>query len=102
MLGVDVELAAVSTGAASFGDIAALFGESASRAIVSTTAGGAATLLALARAAGVPAVQIGTVGGDRLRIGVDGRAVIDEPLGEAERIWSSALDQYFGPARAIA
>jgi phosphoribosylformylglycinamidine synthase len=102
MLGVDVELAAVSTGAASFGDIVALFGESASRAIVSTTAGGAATLLALARAAGVPAVQIGTVGGDRLRIGVDGRAVIDEPLGEAERIWSSALDQYFGPARAIA
>jgi phosphoribosylformylglycinamidine synthase II len=100
--GVDVQIAPVHASPAAFTDVVTLFGESASRAVVSTAADRVAALLALARAAGVPAVQIGTVGGDRLRIGIDGRAVIDEPLIEAERIWSSALDEYFAPARAIA
>jgi phosphoribosylformylglycinamidine synthase len=101
-LGAEVNIAAVSTTASEFGDVATLFGESASRAVVSTTGDRASTLLSLAAAAGVPAVQIGTVGGDHLRIIVDGCNVIDEPLADAERIWSSALDHYFGRSRAIA
>jgi len=67
-----------------------------------TTAELAGTLLSLAAVAGVPAVRIGTVGGECIRISLDGRRVIDEPLAEAEGIWSGALDQYFGPTRAIA
>src|SRR5688500_12257858 len=102
MLGVEVTLAAVSSATPAFTDIATLFGESASRAVVSTAAERAPALLSLAAAAGVPAAQIGTVGGDRIRISVDGRGVIDEPLAEAERIWSSVLDDFFGRARAIA
>jgi len=68
----------------------------------STSPEHAASLLSLAAAAGVPAAQIGTVGGDRIRISVEGRRLIDEPLADAERIWSSVLDRYFGSARAIA
>jgi phosphoribosylformylglycinamidine synthase len=100
--GVDVNLPAVSSATAGFGDIVTLFGESASRAVISTSADRAATFMALASAARVPAVQIGTVGGDRIRIAVEGRRVVDEPLAEAERIWSSALGNYFARTRAIA
>src|SRR5687768_8236325 len=102
VLGVEVTLAAVSSATPAFTDHATLFGESASRAVVSTSAEGASALLSLAAAAGVPAAQIGTVGGDRIRISVDGRGVIDESLAEAEQIWSSVFDRYFGRARAIA
>jgi phosphoribosylformylglycinamidine synthase len=100
--GVDVNLSAVSSAAPGFGDIATLFGESASRAVISTSGDRSATLLALAAAAGVPAAQIGLVGGDRIRIAVDSRRVVDESLAEAERIWSSALGNYFERTRAIA
>jgi phosphoribosylformylglycinamidine synthase len=92
----------VSSAAPGFGDIATLFGESASRAVISTSGDRAATLLALAAAAGVPAAQIGLVGGDRIRIAVDSRRVVDESLADAERIWSSALGDYFERTRAIA
>jgi phosphoribosylformylglycinamidine synthase subunit PurL len=101
-LGVDVNLAAVPASAASLTDIATLFGESASRAVVSTARERTHELLALATAAGVPAKQIGTVGGERIHIAIDDRAVIDETLAEAERNWSGALDRYFEPSRAIA
>jgi phosphoribosylformylglycinamidine synthase len=101
-LGVEVMLAAVSSTTPGFIDVATLFGETASRAVVSTTAEQAPALLALAAAAAVPAAQIGTVGGDRVRVGVDGRVVIDQSLAEAEQIWSSALDDHFRRARAIA
>jgi hypothetical protein len=42
------------------------------------------------------------VGGDRLRLAVGGRVVVDEVAGEAERIWATALDGYFERKRAIA
>ena len=32
----------------------------------------------------------------------EGRTVIDEPLAEVERTWSTAIERYFEPARAIA
>jgi phosphoribosylformylglycinamidine synthase len=67
---VDVPGLGVTSG---FGDVATLFGESASRAIVSVEATRAAEFLALASAGGVPAAAIGRVGGDRIRIAVDGR-----------------------------
>ena len=83
-------------------DIATLFGESASRVIVSVAPDRAGDLLALAASEGVSATQIGIVGGDRIRISVDGRRALDEPLTAAEAIWSGAIEEYFERRRAIA
>jgi phosphoribosylformylglycinamidine synthase len=113
-VGVEAAIAAVSIDAvadgatdgavdpAVFTDIATLFGESASRVVVSTSAGQASELMRRATAAGVPATLIGRVGGDRIRISVDGRVVIDEALTAAERTWSEVLDGWFERNRAIA
>ena len=69
---------------------AVLFGESTGRVIV--TSARAEELLDQARAAGVPAVRIGTTGGVRLRIGPpEGPAWIDAALAELHSIWSRAL-----------
>ncbi|MBM3819509.1 MAG: phosphoribosylformylglycinamidine synthase subunit PurL [Acidimicrobiia bacterium] len=101
-LGAEVDVAAVETAAPAFGDIATLFGESASRVIVSVGAARTAELVALANAHGITATAIGLVGGDRIRISIGGRSVIDTPLAEAERIWSTAIDAHFESRRAIA
>jgi phosphoribosylformylglycinamidine synthase len=100
-LGVEVDVPGVAA-AVSYVDTATLFGESASRAVVSVSPSKAAALLAAAAAAGVPAARIGRVGGDRIRISVDGRRVVDEPLLEAERLWSGSIASYFELRRAIA
>ena len=76
-------------------DIRALFGESASRAIVSVRPSEHAALMQFANAAGVPAKLIGTTGGSRLAIGVGGRTVIDVPVATAESVWSSAISRHF-------
>jgi phosphoribosylformylglycinamidine synthase len=101
-LGAEVDVPAVAAGVAAFGDVATLFGESASRVIVSAAADTVDELLALANGARVPAAVIGRVGGVRIRIAVAGRAVIDEPLADAERTWSGAIDRYFESKQAIA
>jgi len=74
---------------------AALFGESASRAIVSLVPDRVTAVLQHAAAAGVPARVIGQTGGNRLRMAVAGAMVIDQAVDEAERVWSSAIDRYF-------
>jgi phosphoribosylformylglycinamidine synthase len=74
---------------------AALFGESASRVVVSAVPEQVTTVLRLAAAAGVPARVIGQTGGSRLRIAVAGEIVIDQSVDEAERAWSTAIDRYF-------
>ncbi|MBI4888679.1 MAG: phosphoribosylformylglycinamidine synthase subunit PurL, partial [Acidobacteria bacterium] len=79
-LGASVDVPAVATATARFGLAATLFGESASRALVSVEARRSAEMVALAAGERVPAAIIGRVGGGRIRIAVDGRGVIDEPL----------------------
>src|SRR4051794_12152372 len=74
---------------------AALFGESASRAIVSIAPDLVTEVLERAAAAGVRARVLGETGGNRLRISVGGAVAIDESLDTAERVWSTAIDQYF-------
>ena len=101
-LGVEADVSAVAAEAASLGDIATLFGESASRVVVSASPEHAHDLLARASAAGVAAAAIGRVGGDHITMSIDGRVVVDEPLEAAERIWSSAIGTYFEPKRAVA
>ena len=100
--GADADLSPVPAGAAGFGDIATLFGESASRVVVSVGRDRTAELEARAAKEGVAAAVIGRVGGDRVRVAIAGRRVIDETLADAERLWSTAIDRYFESARAIA
>jgi phosphoribosylformylglycinamidine synthase subunit PurL len=79
---------------------AALFGESSSRVIVSARPGHVATVLERAAAGNVPARVIGRVGGDALRIAIDGQLAIEVAVAEAERAWTSAIEHYF--ARRVA
>jgi phosphoribosylformylglycinamidine synthase len=100
--GVEVDLPGVPSVSAGQRDVSTLFGESASRVVVSVAPGRVDELRALAAGAGVPAVAIGVVGGDRITLSVDGRRVLDEPLRAAEEIWSTAIEEYFERRRAIA
>jgi phosphoribosylformylglycinamidine synthase subunit PurL len=99
-LGVAVDVPAV-TAPEGWRDVAALFSESASRVVVSVAQERVAELFALAKTHGVPAAQVGTVGGDRVRMSVGGRLAIDEPLVEAETIWATTLDRYFERRRDV-
>jgi phosphoribosylformylglycinamidine synthase II len=74
---------------------ASLFGESASRVVISVVPEHVTTVLRHASAAGVPARVIGQTGGSRLRMAVAGVIVIDQSVDEAERVWSTAIDRYF-------
>ena len=101
-LGAEVSVAGVSASAPALRDIATVFGESASRVIVSAAPERAHEILGRASAAGVPAAVIGRVGGNHIRISVEGRVVIDEALSVAEQVWSTAIDRYFESRKAIA
>jgi phosphoribosylformylglycinamidine (FGAM) synthase-like enzyme len=72
-----------------------LFSETASRVVVSVSASKQEDVLARARAAGVPARRIGTTGGSRLEIAIQGRKAIDVSVGEAEQVWATALANFF-------
>jgi phosphoribosylformylglycinamidine synthase len=74
---------------------ATLFGESASRAVVSAKPEHVGRLMAMAAELGVPAAKIGRTGGSRIAIAIDGVAALDCSLQEAEQKWSSALERYF-------
>jgi phosphoribosylformylglycinamidine synthase len=101
-MGAEVDVAPVETALPVFGDIATLFGESATRVVVSVSATRTAELVALANTHGVTATAIGLVGGDRIRIAIGGRSVIDAPLADAERIWATTIDRHLESRRAIA
>jgi phosphoribosylformylglycinamidine synthase len=74
---------------------ATLFGESASRVVVTTTSAEVDELLAAAHAAGVPSTVIGTTGGSRIAMRIDGKTVVDVAVADAERTWATALERYF-------
>jgi phosphoribosylformylglycinamidine synthase len=90
-IGAEVSMPAASSDGGVDRLAAALFGESASRVLVSVNGPQCAEVLALAAAAGVPALRIGRTGGDRIRVDVDGRRAIDCALAEAETRWATAL-----------
>ena len=100
-LGAEVSLEGVAvTGRAACNQAATLFGESASRIVVSVAQASVEAVLARAAAAGVPAQVIGRTGGRQLRLKVDGVALVDVPVADAERLWASAIATYF--ARKVA
>jgi phosphoribosylformylglycinamidine synthase len=101
-LGAVVDVNAVNTEAEQFQAIATLFGESASRVVVSVTTAAVGELLALASREGVTATRLGLVGGSSIRIAIDGLAVIEMPVQEAEQIWATAIEQRLEASRAVA
>jgi phosphoribosylformylglycinamidine synthase len=97
-IGCTVDIPALNdakTTPAAIDDNRVLFGESASRAIVSVRPADRAALIQLASSAGVPAKLIGTTGGSRLVLRVGGRPVIDAPVDVAEGVWGTAISRHF-------
>jgi phosphoribosylformylglycinamidine synthase subunit PurL len=95
-IGADASIDGISVGhAAALNRAAALFGESASRVVVSAAPEAAAEVARRAAAAGVPARVIGRTGGRELRIAVGGEVVVAVTLADAERAWSDAIQEYF-------
>jgi len=76
-------------------DAAALFGESASRVVVSVATDCLTGVLERAAAQNFATQVIGQTGGNRLRIAVNGDVVVDLTVDEAERTWSRALEAHF-------
>jgi phosphoribosylformylglycinamidine synthase len=99
--GVEVDVQGVAA-APGWRDLVTLFGESASRAVVSVSPEHVDRLLAMAAAANLPAARIGVVGGDRIRVSIEGVRVLDEPLAATELIWSTAIEEYFERRLAVA
>jgi phosphoribosylformylglycinamidine synthase subunit PurL len=95
-IGADVSIERLSVAnAEAINCAAALFGESASRVVVSAAPEAASEVVKRAAAAGVPARIVGRTGGRSLRIAVGGDVVVDVTLADAERAWSDALQKYF-------
>ena len=91
--GVDVDVEAVDAAPPAFRVQATLFGESASRIVVSAAPGRLEQLLAAARELDVPARVIGKTGGDRITIAVAGTSVIDVAVADAESAWATAIEE---------
>ena len=72
----------------------ALFSESASRVVVSTSHEDLEPFLKRAASAGVPAEVIGETGGSGIQLRA-GEVSIAISAAEAEQIWSTALERYF-------
>jgi phosphoribosylformylglycinamidine synthase subunit PurL len=100
-LGAEASIDGVNVGQDSrLNDAAALFGESATRVVVSATPDNVTEILQRAAAAHMPARVIGETGGNHLRIAVAGRVIVDLLVDDAERVWSTAIEQVF--ARKVA
>ena len=74
---------------------ASLFGESASRVVVSSSPDNVTEVLQQASRVGVPARVIGETGGNRLRIAVAGEVEVDVALEPAEQAWTDAIGRIF-------
>jgi phosphoribosylformylglycinamidine synthase len=95
-IGVTADLAAVTGVPDTLRIDATLFGESASRAVISTDDARLERLLAECEKAGVPAQEIGRTGGERIRLSVDGGAHIDVAVADAEEAWAAAIEKRMG------
>jgi phosphoribosylformylglycinamidine synthase len=75
---------------------ATLFGETASRVVVSVADSRTSQFLARSAEAGVPARVIGRTGGSRFRLSVNETPAIDCLVAEIEHVWANGLARYFG------
>ena len=90
-IGARIDVARAATDGGLDRTTATLFGESASRVIVSVEPAMTSAILAKAGAAGVPAARIGTTGGAMIEIAIDGQSTIRCSLVEAETRWATSL-----------
>ncbi|MFM1654311.1 phosphoribosylformylglycinamidine synthase subunit PurL [Brevibacillus sp. B_LB10_24] len=74
----------------------ALFSESQSRIVVSASPEHAAAILAMAEKYGVPAKEIGKIGGERFVLKVNARDAVDAPLAELKAAWKDAIPCLIG------
>ena len=94
-IGLEADVPAVTPATGATAAVATLFGESASRAVVSVRPDDRAAFLELATELRVPHRVIGRTGGHRLTITVGGAPAIDCALSDAEQLWSTALERHF-------
>jgi phosphoribosylformylglycinamidine synthase len=80
---------------AAFAVVATLFGESASRIVISTPKAQVEAVLARAAAAGVPAAVVGRTGGDEIRVYCGGTLAIRSAVADAEARWAGAIGRYY-------
>jgi phosphoribosylformylglycinamidine synthase subunit PurL len=90
-LGVTADVTAV-TGMEVFSVNATLFGESASRIVVSCASTHLTAVMTAAQDLAVTAREIGRVGGDAIRLSVNGQRAVDTTVAEAERVWATAIE----------
>jgi phosphoribosylformylglycinamidine synthase len=76
-------------------DALGLFSETQARALVAVAPAAVDEVLELAERAGVPAREVGRVGGDVLRLAFDG-GKLAAPVAELHRTWSTALPRALG------
>jgi phosphoribosylformylglycinamidine synthase II len=79
-----------------------LFGESASRVVISVPETSVQAVIERASAAGVPATRIGSTGGHRITLAVDGTPVVDLDVDAAERAWATAIETRMSRGRTAA
>jgi len=99
-VGVEVDLPAASSDGGVDWLAATLFGESASRVVVSARPADTAAVLEAASRAGVPAQRIGRTVGAIIRISVDGHLAIACPLADAEHLWNTSLEKWLASRAA--
>jgi len=78
---------------------ALLFGESASRIILSMAPEDVETVLAIAEEESAPAIVIGRVRGAALAIGIDGEDVLEVPAARLHQAWDRGLEKALGVGR---
>ena len=94
-IGVESNVEAAAGAFGSFGEAATLFGESASRVVVSVADGSVAEVLHQAARAGVPARVIGRTGGTEIRIDVAGVPAVRMSVADAEAVWATAIGRHY-------
>ncbi|HEX6881006.1 MAG TPA: AIR synthase-related protein, partial [Terriglobales bacterium] len=70
-----------------------LFGEDASRIVISCDAASASRIREIALRYGLQAQSIGVTKQDKLTVSVDGRTVIGAPVSQLKESWASALQK---------
>jgi phosphoribosylformylglycinamidine synthase subunit PurL len=101
-IGVESNLAGVGGALGPYQVAATLFGESASRIVVSVVDGSVAEVLSQAARAAVPAQVIGRTGGPEIRIDVAGVPAVRMAVADAEAVWANAIGRHYQTTAGVA
>ena len=92
-LGVSADVTAVvHPDAPAYAINATLFGESASRIVVSVPSRHLDAVMSAAKDAEITAREIGRVGGETIRLSVNGEVVVETKVADAELAWAAAIE----------